>query len=415
MPLSNTKIRQAKPGQKQYKLFDERGLYLIVSPRGGKWWRLKYYFNRKERHVSLGTYPDVSLQKARTRRDEARAQIADGIDPAAEKKAREEGAVDQDTFEAIAREWLALQKPDLAESSYNKSLWLLQQLFPSIGERPISELTPPDVLAAIRKIENRGVHETAHRAKQKAGQVFRYAIATGRADRDLTADLRNALAPVKSGNHAALTQPDDIAELMRAIHGYEGNIIATKALQLAPLVFVRPGELRWMEWAEVSLKSAEWRIPAKKMKMSEEHIVPLSKQALAILKELEGVTGDGGYVFPSIRSANRPMSENTLNAALRRLGYSTDEMTAHGFRAMASTRLNELGWSPEVIERQLAHRERNKVRAAYNRAQYLEDRRQMMQAWADYLDQLRGVPTTEPSGPIAATVSQAKQGRQDST
>jgi integrase len=413
MPLSDTKIRQAKPGQKQYKLFDERGLYLIVSPRGGKWWRLKYYFNRKERHVSLGTYPDVSLQKARTRRDEARAQVADGIDPAAEKKAREEGAVDQDTFEAIAREWLALQKPDLAESSYNKSLWLLQQLFPTIGERPISELTPPDLLAAIRKIEDRGVNETAHRAKQKAGQVFRYAIATGRAERDPTSDLRNALAPVKGGNHAALTQPDDIAELMRAIHGYEGNIIAAKALQLAPLVFVRPGELRRMEWAEVSLKSAEWRIPAKKMKMSEEHIVPLSKQALAILKELEGVTGEGAYVFPSIRSDSRPMSENTLNAALRRLGYSKDEMTAHGFRAMASTRLNELGWSPEVIERQLAHRERNKVRAAYNRAQHLEERRQMMQAWADYLDELRGVPR-KPSGPVEEAILNARNARSGS-
>jgi integrase len=385
--LSATEIKQARYQDKARKLFDGGGLYLHVQ-KSGKYWRMKYRFGGKERLLALGVYPDLSLQAARRMRDEARALVAEGIDPGERKKAQKAKQAGADSFETIAREWLAKQKPNLAASSYKKAVWLLGLLFPKIGHKPINELNPPEVLAALRVIEARGTHETAHRAKEKAGQVFRYAIACGLAERDPTADLRGALAPIKRGSHAALTHPDDIAGLMRAIDGYQGHFSATKALQLLPLLFVRPGELRRMEWSEVDLNTLEWRIPAEKMKMAEEHIVPLSRQAVAILRELEPVTGRGRYVFPSVRSASTPMSENTLNAALRRLGYTKDEMTAHGFRAMASTRLNEMGWSPDLIERQLAHAERNKVRAAYNRAQYLKERRRMMQAWADSLEAL---------------------------
>lgn len=269
-------------------------------------------------------------------------------------------------------------------------------LFPYLGSRRAADITAPELLAALRRVEARGIHETTHRVKQRAGQVFRYAVATGRAERDPSADLKGALAPVVSRNHAALTRPDEIAELLRAIAGYQGHAVASAALKLAPLVFVRPGELRRMEWQELDLDAAEWRIPASKMKMREAHIVPLSRQAVAILRELEPLTGRGQYVFPSVRTASRPMSENTLNAALRRLGYTKEQMTAHGFRAMASTRLNEMGWDADVIERQLAHAERNKVRAAYNRAQYLTERRRMMQAWADHLECLKAGASVVP-------------------
>jgi integrase len=262
-------------------------------------------------------------------------------------------------------------------------------LFPRIGRRPIREVTPPELLAALRKIEARGHHETAHRAKQKCGQVFRYAIATGRAERDISADLRGALVPVVSRNHASLTDPAEVGALLRAIDGYEGQPITAAALKLAPLVFVRPGELRGARWAEFDLDGAEWRIPAERMKMGEQHIVPLARQTVTILRELKALTSFGEYVFPSLLTLTRPMSNNTINTALRRLGYTKEQMTGHGFRSMASTLLNEHGFPPDVIEPQLAHAERNKVRAAYNKAQRLVERRKMMQAWADYLDGLR--------------------------
>jgi integrase len=264
-------------------------------------------------------------------------------------------------------------------------------LYPNVGTRPIASITAQELLAALRRIEARGTNETAHRVRSLAGRVFRYAVATGRAHHDVSADLKDALAPVKSRNFASLTEPVRVGELLRAIEGYSGQPITAFALKLAPLVFVRPGELRGAEWAEFDLEGAEWRIPAARMKIGEQHIVPLSRQAVAMLREAHILTGRGRYVFPSLLSAERPMSNNTVNAALRRLGYGSDEQTGHGFRSMASTLLNEQRFPPDVIELQLAHRERNKVRAAYNRAQRLAERKQMMQAWADHLDALRGV------------------------
>jgi integrase len=302
--------------------------------------------------------------------------------------ARAERANSANSFETIAREWLG--KQPFSPKTLKKAVWTFEDLlFPYIGSRPVAALTPPQLLEVFRRLERRGKHETAHRAKQRVGQVLRYAIATGRAERDPTADLRGALAPIKVTNRAAVTDPRDVAELLRALHGYQGHFIVEAALKLAPLVFVRPGELRGAEWPEIDLDAAEWRIAAHRMKMRRPHLVPLAKQAVVILREIEPLTGRGRYVFPSPRSAQRPLSDNAITAALRRIGYTGEQMSWHGFRAMASTRLNELGYPPDIIELQLAHQERNEVRAAYNRAQRLDERRKMMQAWADYLDGLR--------------------------
>jgi integrase len=384
--LTAIAIKNAKPG----KLFDGGGLFLLVKPTGSQLWRMKYRHAGKERLLSFGAFPEVTLAEARARRDEARSVLRDGNDPAAIKRAKK--ATDKlgaaETFQAVASEWLKRQKPSLAEVTYSKAKWMLG-LVPSLDSIPIAAVSAPEVLAALRRIEAAGTIETAHRVKQKIGQVFRYAVATGRATRDPTGDLRGALAPIVSTSHAAVTDPKVVGELLQAIDGYQGQPATAAALKLAPLLFVRPGNLRAMEWAEIDLKAAEWRIPAVKMKMREAHLVPLPSQAVKILGELRSLTGTGRYCFPSLRTSNKPMSENTVNAALRRLGYDKHTMTGHGFRAMASTRLNELGWQPDVIERQLAHAERNKVRAAYNRAQHITERRKMMQAWADYLDGLR--------------------------
>jgi integrase len=389
--LTELSVRNAKPREKPYKLFDERGLFMLVMPGAdayrGRLWRLRYRYRKVEKLLSLGGYPDVSLKRAREKRDEARRLLADGVDPSAQRKTNQ--LAQGETFEVIAREWLAHRGKTSAAVTMAKGQWLLEMLFPRIGRRPIREVTPPELLAALRKIEARGHHETAHRAKQKCGQVFRYAIVTGRAERDISADLRGALVPVVSRNHASLTDPAEIGALLRAIDGYEGQPITSAALKLAPLVFVRPGELRGARWAEFDLDGAEWRIPAERMKMGEQHIVPLARQAVAILRELQALTSFGEYVFPSLLTLTRPMSNNTVNTALRRLGYTKDQMTGHGFRSMASTLLNEQGFPPDVIELQLAHAERNKVRAAYNKAQRLAERRKMMQTWADYLDDLR--------------------------
>lgn len=338
--------------------------------------------------LSLGVYPEVSLKLARTRREEARRAVAQGIDPSAECKAAKEAR--QVTFELIAEEWLALQAKKLATVTYDKACWMLSTfIYPRLGSRPIAEITAPELLAALRAIEARRTHETAHRTKQRIGQVFRYAIVTGRAERDISVDLRGALAPIVTAHHAAITDPLAIGHLLRAIDGYSGQPVTLAALKLAPLMFVRPGELRQAEWSEINLDTAEWRTPGGRMKMREAHIVPLARQASEILRDLLPLTARGRYVFPSLRSRDRPMSENTINAALRRLSYGHEDMTGHGFRAMASTCLNEQGWSPDIIELQLAHAERNKVRAAYNRSTRLVDRRRMMQAWADHLDALR--------------------------
>ena len=386
--LNDTRVRSAKSREKAFKLSDERGLFLLVMPTGSRLWRLKYRVNGREKLISLGAYPDVTLKRAREKRDAARRLIADGIDPSVQRKA-ERAALAQ-SFEGVAKEWLELQTKSLAPETISILTARLDSgLYPYIGSRPISAITAQEVLSALRRIESRGRHETAHRVRALAGRVFRYAVATGRAQHDVAADLIGALAPVKSKNFASVIDPVRVGELMRAIHGYSGHPVTALALKLAPLVFVRPGELRAAEWPEFDLVNAEWRIPGERMKMGDPHLVPLSRQALAILRELQPLARGGKYLFPSLRTRDRPMSDNTINAALRRMGYTSEEQTGHGFRSMASTLLNEQGFPPDVIELQLAHTERNKVRAAYNKAQRLPERRKMMQAWADYLDGLR--------------------------
>ncbi|MEW6489347.1 MAG: integrase arm-type DNA-binding domain-containing protein [Thermodesulfobacteriota bacterium] len=392
MPLTDTAIRNAKPATKPRKLSDERGLYLEVAPSGGKWWRLKYRFGGKEKRLSLGVYPDVGLKDARDRRDDARKLLANGIDPGAVRKAEKAAGTVRaaNSFEVVAREWYAKFSPGWVPSHGGRILRRLEKdVFPWIGARPVAEVAAPELLRVVRRIESRGALETAHRALQNCGQVFRYAVATGRADRDPSGDLRGALPPVKERHHPSITDPKEIGALLRAIDDYTGDFVTKCALGLAPLVFVRPGELRRGEWSEVNMEAAEWRIPAERMKSRAPHLVPLSRQALDVLRELHPLTGAGRYLFPGARSSSRPMSENTVNAALRRLGYAKDEMTGHGFRSMASTLLNEQGWHRDAIERQLAHGERDSVRAAYNYAEHLAERRRMMQAWADFLDGLR--------------------------
>jgi integrase len=386
--LTETRIRAVKPAEKAYKLFDERGLFMLVTPSGGRLWRLRYRHGGVEKLLTLGAYPDVSLKRAREKRDDARKLLADGVDPNDKKRADKEQQVN--TFEAVAREWLELQQKSLTESTLTRERARLENfVFPHLGNRPITQITPPELLSVLRRIDSRGTHDTAHRTRSICSRVFRYAVATGRAERDCTVDLRGALPAVTVGHFAAITEPAKIGELLRAIDGYVGQAATHAALKLVPYVFVRPGELRQAEWREFDLAAGQWRIPGERMKAGEPHLVPLSTQALGILQWLQPITGHGRYLFPSLRAPTRPISDNTLNAALRRLGYSGDEMTGHGFRSMASTCLNELGWHPDLIELQLAHAERNRVRAAYNRAQRLEERRKMMQAWADYIDGLR--------------------------
>ncbi|MEW6439662.1 MAG: integrase arm-type DNA-binding domain-containing protein [bacterium] len=390
MALSDATIKNAKPREKPYKLADERGMYLEVAPSGGKWWRLKYRFDGKEKLISLGVYPDVGLKKARARRDEARKLLAAGADPSAARKAEKaaKAAAGANSFEAVAREWFEKFSPTWADpDTVIRRLEL--HAFPWIGARPVREVTPPELLSVLRRIEALGVLETAHRTAQLCGQVFRYAVRTGRAERDPSADLKGALSPVRKKHLASITDPKAIGGLLRAIDSYQGSLITRCALKLAPLTFVRPGELRKAEWGEVNLEAGEWRIPAGRMKARALHIVPLSTQAVEVLKQLHPLTGRGRYLFPSARTDSRPMSDNAILAALRRMGFEKEEMTGHGFRSMASTILNEQGWHKDAIERQLAHAERNPVRAAYNYAEYLPERRKMMQAWADYLDGLK--------------------------
>jgi integrase len=393
--LNDIRVRTAKPRERPYKLFDERGLFLFVTPSGGRLWRLKYRMHGREKLISLGAYPDVALRRAREKRDEARKLLADSIDPSAERQERRAALLE--TFEGVAEEWLNLQNRSLAPETISiLGARLKSALYPYLGSKPVAEVTAQELLAALRRIEARGRYETAHRVRALAGRVLRYAVATGRAQHDVAADLKDALAPVKSKNFASVTEPIRVGELMRAIQGYTGHPVTALALKLAPLVFVRPGELRTAECSEFDLPNAVWRIPAVRMKMKEPHIVPLARQAVAILRELEPFAQGGRYLFPSLRTRDRPMSDNTINAALRRLGYSSEEQTGHGFRTMASTLLNEQGFPPDVIELQLAHTERNKVRAAYNKAQRLAERRKMMQAWADYLDGLRAGANVAP-------------------
>ncbi len=391
VPLNDTKVRMTKPAEKPQKFFDGGGLFLLVTPTGGKLWRFKYRFGASERLLCIGTYPETSLAEARLRRDQASALLAKGVDPRETKKAQKAaGNQETETFEIIAREWYAKFSPSWATSHAKTTIRRLELfIFPWLGARPVKTITAPELLAALRRIEAKGALETAHRVKQVCGQVFRYAIATGRAERDPSGDLRGAI-PAASGKHmATITAPKEIAGLLRSIDDYRGGIVTRCALQLAPLVFVRPGELRQAEWSEFNLETAEWRIPAEKMKAGAVHIVPLSRQAIDILREIHPLTGHGRYVFPSPRTDSRPMSSNAILSALRRMGYAKDEMSGHGFRSMASTLLNEQGWNRDAIERQLAHAERNRVRAAYNYAEFMPERKKMMQAWADYLEGIK--------------------------
>lgn len=392
MALTDSGIRKARPIDKPKKFADGGGLYLLLNPNGSRWWRYKYRFGGKEKLLSLGTYPETSLADAREKHAAARKQLQAGIDPVAHRKAEKAAGAERaaNSFALIVEEWLAKQTGKMSSATYDKARWMFDTLVtPWIGNRPVSDIDAPEMLRLLQRIEERGAHETAHRTKQRCGQIFRYAIATGRAKHDPTADLRGALTPVAVKHRAAITDPAKVGELLRAIDGYSGSLVVRTALRLAPLLFVRPGELRQAEWAEFELDHGQWRIPSHKMKMRDEHIVPLPSQAIEALRELEPLTGRGRYVFPGERNRQLPMSDAAINAALRRMGFDKDTMTGHGFRAMASTRLNEMGWPADVIERQLAHAERNKVRAAYNRAQYLTERRKMMQAWADYLDGLK--------------------------
>lgn len=391
MALTDIAVRNAKAADKPRKVTDGRGMHLLVQPNGGKYWRLKYRFGGKEKLLALGVYPDVSLAAARKARDQARELLAQGVDPGELRKEewRAARAATQDSFEAVAREWYHKHAPGWSESHQTRTIGRLEQdAIPWLGKLPIAEISAPELLSVLRRIEERGALYTAHRVRQICGKVFRYAIATGRARYNPAQDLHGALPPIRTRHHASITDPKQVAGLLRALDGYTGEFVTRCALRLAPLVFVRPTELRRAEWSEFDLEGGEWRIPAGKMKMREPHLVPLSTQALAILRELQPLTGAGRYVFPSVRTSERPISENTINAALRRLGYTKDEMTGHGFRSMASTLLNEQGWNRDAIERQLAHAERDESRKSYNYAEYLPERRKMMQHWADYLEGL---------------------------
>lgn len=391
MPLTVAAIKRAKPQARPRKLADCFGLYLLINPNGSRWWRFRYRFRGKENLLSMGTYPATSLASARERCEAARQLLRAGIDPSQARQAakRPTPTVVADTFETVAREWMAYEQ--VSQVTADKNLWIFERfLFPSLGALPLASITSRVLLDALRAIEATGKWETAKRAKIKAGQVFRYALLEGRCQNDPTVSLRGALKTTTTTHRAAITDPQRMGELLRAIDGYAGRDITQRALQLAPLLFVRPGELRYARWNEFDLHEGLWRIPGERMKMKAPHLVPLATQAVKLLCLLRPMTGSGKYVFPSRSSVDKPIGENTLNSALRRLGYSKKEMTAHGFRSMAATRLNELGWNRDAIERQLAHAESNKVRAAYTHAaQYLDERKRMMQAWADYLDALR--------------------------
>lgn len=390
MPLNAAVIRNAKPGEKPVRLYDSGGLYLEIAPAGGRWWRFAYRFGGKRKLLSLGVFQDVPLAVARERRDAARRLLSDGKDPSMQRKTekREVAGRVANSFEAVAREWYQKQVHTWVPSHASDVLRRLESnLFPEIGAMPIAELTAPILLAALRNVEHRGAHDLAHRMLQVSGQVFRYGIATGRCERDLSRDLRGALAPHK-GKHQAATTPEELPGLLRAIDDYAelGDRLTSLALRLLALTFVRTGELIGALWEEFDLESAVWIIPAIRMKMKTEHVVPLSRQAVEILRDVRAIGGGSRYVFPG-RNPDKPISNNTMLFALYRLGYK-GRMTGHGFRSVASTMLNEAGFRGDVIERQLAHRERNEIRGAYNRAEYLTERRAMVQQWADMLDAL---------------------------
>ena len=393
MPLTDTKTRTTKPTGKTQRLFDGGGLYLEVSPKGGKWWRLKYRFGGKEKRLSLGVYPDVTLKDARTRRDDARKLLANNTDPSETRKATKAASVERaaNSFEVVAREWHEKHAPNWSPRHASNILRRLERdVFPWLGGKPAADIAAPILLDVIRRIEKRGALETAHRVLGNCGQVFRYAVVTGRADRDPSGDLRGSLPPVKPTHFAAITEPNKVGELLRALDDYQGTLVVCCALRLAPLVFVRPTELRHAQWSDIDLEIAEWRYTVSKT--NTQHVVPLSTQAVEILRVLHPLTGKGRYTFPSARNpkGDRPMSDNAILSALRRMGIDKEEMSGHGFRAMARTILDEvLGFRADYIEHQLAHAVRDPNGRAYNRTAHLPERRKMMQAWSDYLDGLR--------------------------
>lgn len=392
MSLTDTKVRNAKPQEKAYKLFDEKGLFLLITPQNQKYWRLKYRFTGKEKSLALGVYPETTLANARDKRDDARKLLANDIDPGLSKQLAKRTAriAAANTFQTVALEWFAKFSPNWEESTRKKTMGRLENdLFPWLGSRPVMDIKAVDLLPVLRRVEDRGALDAAHRLRQYCSKIFLYAVSIGLMERDPTYELRGALPPVKVKHFATITKSEEIGALLRAIDGYQGHFITKCALRLIPLLMVRTVELRMMEWSEINFETAEWRIPGPKMKMRGQHIVPLPTQAISILRELEPLTGQGVLAFPSVRTTSRPISDNTILSALRRMGYGVGEMTGHGFRSMASTLLNEQGWNRDAIERQLSHVERNSVRAAYNYAEYLPERRKMMQHWADYLDELK--------------------------
>jgi integrase len=390
MPLKDVTVRKAKSTEKPRKLSDGGGLHVLIQPTGSKLWRLAYRFAGKQKTLALGVYPVVSLEDARRRREDAKKLLSRSIDPSVQRKDDKQAGKDS-TFRAVAEEVIAkLEREGRAQTTLTKKRWLLDFAYPTFGDRPVAEITARDLLALLRKIEGRGLYETARRLRSTCGMVFSHAIATGRAERDPSMDLRRALTTPQVTHHPSIVEPTSIGALLRAIDGFDGQPTTSAALRLMAYVFVRPGELRHAEWKEFNLDAATWSIPAEKMKMRRPHRVPLARQPLAILRDLQAITGNGRWLFPSARTFTRPISENTLNAALRRLGYSSEEMCTHGFRSMAATRLNETGWNPDAVERQLAHQEANAVRRAYTHgADYWSERVSMMQAWADYLDGLK--------------------------
>lgn len=392
MPLSAITVQSAKAKEKSYKLSDSGGLYIEISPNGGKWWRYKYRYEGKEKRISLGTFPDVSLAKARENHTAARKLLADGINPSEDRKIKKatKKLKAENSFEQVARAWVKSHMQNKADSHKNKVLRRFEiYLFPWIGDKPIADISAPQFLEVIRRIEKLNIAETAKRTLQTAGQVFRYAVQNGFTLRDVTADLKGALAPTTKTHMAAFTEPKDVAELLRAIDAFKGSFSVSCALRLSPLVFVRPGELRMAKWCDIDLEAAEWRYLVSKTKTN--HLVPLATQAVAILRELHPLSGHGEYVFQGGHSHLRPMSEAAVNAALKRIGYNTQtEITGHGFRAMARTLLHErLNYDPHIIEHQLAHTVPDNLGGAYNRTKFIAQRKVMMQNWADYLDALK--------------------------
>jgi len=403
MALSDAKVKAATvpADKKQVKLADGGGLYLLVKP-SGRYWRLDYRFGGKRKTMAVGVYPSVTLKEARHKREDAKKLLDQNIDPSQSKQADKRKATAEAqaiTFKGVAAEWMNKLSPTWVKTTAtNKQAMLNKHLFPWIGSLPMADIQPQDILSVIHRAESHGTIETAHRLRMLCSQVFRYAVATGRVKSDPTRDLKGALTPVVVAHRATITEPKKVGALLRAIQGFEGTFVVQCAVKITPYLFVRPGELRHAEWSEIDFDAKEWRIPAEKMKMRVIHIVPLPKQVVDILNELQPLTGSGRFVFPSIRNSSRPMSENTVNVALRRLGYGKEEICAHGFRAMASTMLHEQGWDSDVIERQLAHKEGNAIKGAYNHARHLPERVKLMQHYADYLDGLRDGADVIPIG-----------------